>query len=54
MTIMALCFYLYLWGIHKLTMEQKDFLLQEIERMGQVLSAIRQKLFGGNNNLSSI
>ena len=33
-------------------MEQKDFLLREIERMGQILNAIRQKLFGGNNRLA--
>jgi hypothetical protein len=33
-------------------MEQKDFLLREIERLGQVLSAIRQKIFGGNDRLA--
>ena len=33
-------------------MEQKDFILREIERMGQVLNAIRQKLLGGNNRLA--
>ena len=33
-------------------MEQKDFLMREIERLGQVLSAIRQKIFGGNDRLA--
>ena len=33
-------------------MEQKDFLLREIERLGQVITAIRQKLLGGNNRLA--
>lgn len=33
-------------------MEQKDYILREIEKIGMVISAIRQKLFGGNNNLS--
>ena len=33
-------------------MEQKDYLLREIEKIGQIISAIRQKLFGGNENLA--
>ena len=33
-------------------MEQKDYLLREIEKIGLIISAIRQKLFGGNGNLS--
>ena len=33
-------------------MEQRDFLLREIERMGQVLNAFRQKLFGGKDQLA--
>ena len=33
-------------------MEQKDFLLREIEKIGLILLAIRQKLFGGKENLS--
>jgi len=32
--------------------EQKDYLLREIEKIGLIISAIRQKLFGGNGNLS--
>ena len=31
-------------------MEQKDFLLREIEKIGLLMSAIRQKLFGGKGN----
>jgi len=30
-------------------MEQKDFLLREIEKIGQIISYIRSKLFGGEN-----
>lgn len=33
-------------------MEQKDYLLREIEKIGLIITAIRQKLFGGNGNLS--
>ncbi|MHC1690197.1 MAG: hypothetical protein AB9833_05130 [Bacteroidales bacterium] len=33
-------------------MEQKDYLLREIEKIGLIISAIRQKLFGGKGNLS--
>lgn len=33
-------------------MEQKDYLLREIEKIGLIISAIRQKLFGGSGNLS--
>ena len=33
-------------------MEQKDYILREIEKIGFIISAIRQKLFGGNGNLS--
>jgi len=30
-------------------MEQKDYLLREIEKIGAIISAIRQRLFGGDN-----
>ena len=33
-------------------MEQRDYLLREIEKMGMVISAIRQKLFGGTDELA--
>ena len=33
-------------------MEQKDYILREIEKIGLIISSIRQKLFGGNDNLS--
>ena len=33
-------------------MEQKDFLLREIEKIGLLMSAIRQKVFGGKGNLA--
>ena len=33
-------------------MEQKDYLLREIEKIGLILSAIKQKLFGGKENLA--
>ena len=33
-------------------MEQKDYLLREIEKIGLILNAIRQKLFGGKDDLS--
>ena len=33
-------------------MEQKDYLLKEIEKIGLILSGIRQKLFGGKENLA--
>ena len=33
-------------------MEQKDYILREIEKIGMIISAIRQKLFGGKENLS--
>ena len=33
-------------------MEQKDYLLREIEKIGLILSAIRQKLFGSKENLA--
>jgi len=32
--------------------EQKDYILREIEKMAAILGAIRQKLFGGSDNLS--
>lgn len=32
-------------------MEQRDFLMREIERMSLVLRAIRQKIFGGHDGL---
>ena len=31
-------------------MEQKDYLLREIEKIGLIMSAIRQKIFGGKEN----
>lgn len=31
---------------------QRDYLLREIEKIGQILSVIRQKLVGGKENLS--
>ena len=31
-------------------MEQKDYLLREIEKIGAIVSAIRQRLFGGKGN----
>ena len=34
-------------------MEQKDYLLREIEKIGLLISAIRQKLFGGKENLAT-
>jgi hypothetical protein len=34
-------------------MERKDFLLLEIEKIGLVISAIRQKLFGGRDQLAT-
>jgi hypothetical protein len=34
-------------------MEQKDYLLREIEKIGRIMSAVRQKLFAGRkDNLS--
>jgi hypothetical protein len=33
-------------------MEQKDFLLREIAKIGQIIRAIRQKLFGGSDQLA--
>ena len=33
-------------------MEQKDYLLREIEKIGLMINAIRQKLFGGKENLA--
>lgn len=33
-------------------MEQKDYLLREIEKLGMIMHAIRQKLFSGTGNLS--
>jgi len=33
-------------------MEQRDFLLREIEKIGAIMSAIRQKFFGGKGNLA--
>jgi hypothetical protein len=33
-------------------MEQRDYLLREIEKIGMIMSAIRQKVFGGKDNLS--
>ena len=33
-------------------MEQKDYLLREIEKIGAIIRAIRQKIFGGKENLA--
>ena len=33
-------------------MEQKDYILREIEKIGMIISAIRQKLFGGQDRLA--
>ena len=33
-------------------MEQKDYILREIEKIGVIIRAFRQKLFGGSENLS--
>ncbi|MDD3034265.1 MAG: hypothetical protein PHT25_06680 [Bacteroidales bacterium] len=33
-------------------MEQKDYILREIEKIAAILGTIRQKLFGGSDNLS--
>ena len=33
-------------------MTQRDYILREIEKIGAIVNAIRQKLFGGKENLS--
>jgi site-specific DNA-adenine methylase len=33
-------------------MEQRDYILREIERFGVIINALRQKIFGGNGNLA--
>ena len=33
-------------------MEQRDYILREIEKIGKILSAILQKMFGGKDNLA--
>jgi hypothetical protein len=33
-------------------LEQKDYILREIEKIGLIISSIRQKLFGGKENIS--
>jgi hypothetical protein len=33
-------------------LEQKDYILREIEKIGLIISSIRQKLFGGKDRLS--
>ena len=33
-------------------MVQRDYILREIEKIGTIMNAIRQKLFGENDNLS--
>lgn len=33
-------------------MEQKDYILREIEKIGLLLSALRHRLFGGKDNLA--
>ena len=31
---------------------QRDFILREIEKIGTIINAVRQKIFGGKDNLS--
>jgi hypothetical protein len=33
-------------------MEQKDYFLREIEKLGAIINAIRQKIFGGKGHLA--
>ena len=33
-------------------MERRDYILREIEKIGVLINAIRQKIFGGKDNLS--
>ena len=33
-------------------MERRDYILLEIEKIGLILAAIKQKLFGGKENLA--
>ncbi len=33
-------------------MEQRDYILREIEKIGSIVNAIRQKIFGGKEKLS--
>ena len=33
-------------------MEQRDYLLREIEKIGAIMSGIREKIFGGKGNLA--
>ena len=33
-------------------MEQKDYILREISKIGQIINAIRQLLFGGSDLLA--
>jgi hypothetical protein len=33
-------------------MERRDYLLREIEKIGMIMSAIRQKVFGGKDNMA--
>ena len=33
-------------------MERRDYILREIEKIGAIINAIRQKIFGSNGNLS--
>ena len=33
-------------------MEQRDYILREIEKIGAIVSDIRQKIFGGKDNLA--
>jgi histidyl-tRNA synthetase len=35
-------------------MEQKDYILREIEKISKIISSIREKLFGSKNNLAII
>lgn len=35
-------------------MQQEDFIKREIERIGAIISAVRQLLFGGKDNLSIV
>ena len=35
-------------------MEQRDYILREIEKIGAIIRAIRQKIFGGKENLAIV
>jgi len=37
--------------INRIVMQQRDYLLREIEKIGEIINALLQKLFGGEGNL---